>query len=100
FHARDQRVLPVHALQLPDPERDEAGERRRQRDGEDRACDRPARRRDRARGHGGLCSMSCMSWVAGIMLVFMWCITHSDPASTIATSTTVKMSASRFQPPS
>ena len=50
----------------------------------------------------GDCAAACAacSWPDGIMLVFMWCITHSEPASTMTTRTPVNTSASRFQPPS
>jgi hypothetical protein len=40
--------------------------------------------------------MSCTD--IGIMLVFMWYMTQSEPASVMTTSTIVKISASMFQP--
>ena len=38
--------------------------------------------------------------MCGIMLVFRWYITHSEPVSVMTTSTSVNISDSMFQPPS
>jgi hypothetical protein len=94
--AGDEIELPGPALDLPGAERDEAGEgedgadRQRQPRGGGTLADRGC--------HQGMFFMSCIE--AGIMLVFMWYMTHSEPASVMTTSTSVKISASMFQPPS
>jgi hypothetical protein len=41
-----------------------------------------------------------ISWVAGIMLVFRWYITHSEPDRAMTTTMIVKIRASMVQPPS
>src|SRR5690606_20821288 len=99
FHAGDQVVLPAQALGLP------ATARRTVAIG---PCGRRAAASGRlfmavdsgtvvhvasvtAAARSQRQGMTRASWVemCGIMLAFMWCITHSEPASTMTTRTTV-----------
>src|SRR3546814_16663216 len=80
----DQLVLPRPPLDLPDAQRDEAG-RKQQR-----------QHRQQPAFHG-CWFMACG---IGIMLVFRWCITHSDPASAMPRTMIVKTSEVSDQPTS
>ena len=115
-HLGDQAELPGAALDLPVAQRHQAGDGRRGKQRQRRQPDG----RQRARGIGnafggvggarifdrravvggtgqGRVLVVCMP---GIILEFRWNITHSVPVSVITTSTSVKISASMFQPPS
>ena len=96
----DQIELPAEPLNLPGAERDER--REDQKAGEhDSGTARPgwARRdieaRPAFRRHGMLLICSCD---IGIMFVLRWYMTQSEPARVMTTITTVKISASMFQP--
>lgn len=73
--ARDQIQLPRQALELPDAERREAGRREQRQPDQQRAFQ-----------EGAPISVAGI----GIMLVLRWYMIHSEPASTITTSTAVK----------
>ena len=95
--AREEVELPAAALELPGTEGDEAGECQQQGCRESDAGGARARRRAIGGAQGRLCRC-CV--VIGIMFWFRWYITHNDPASVITTSTIVKISARKVQPPS
>ena len=86
-------------LDLPRTQRCEQREKKNAGEGEQRQRRRGTRSPGRVgqRPAQGMLRISCMD--AGIMLLFMWNITHSDPLRVITTSTMVKISASMFQPP-
>jgi len=98
--AVDQRQLPGAAFDLPDAEGDQSNEGSEQ---ENRA---PQGRTRSPRGaawfvilgaHGIAHFIPVISWI-GIMLLFRWFITHSEPDSAITTITMVKISAIMLQP--
>lgn len=99
--AGDQLMFPVHAKQLPGPERQEYGTGERDPGGPEKA--RP--RGGGARFTQGMSCICCTEELPagpmdGIILWFRWYMTQIEPISTIATSTMVKISASKVQPPS
>lgn len=73
--ARDQILLPREPLDLPDTERREAGR-----------CEQGQPDQQRAFQDGAPISAEGI----GIMLLLRWYMIHSEPASTITTSTAVK----------
>src|SRR2546427_392025 len=114
-HALYQVQLPGTALDLPAAQEDEAQKQGDAHRDEHRLSEwaTPARCADVAGGPGvsgcgqgvteagAVCAAGSAGMVCwGIMLVFMWNMTHRVPAMPMATKTTVKMVDSRVQPPS
>ena len=101
--ALNQGLLPDQALNLPGAQRNEEAKEKDRTHGPNQqtrwqavgAALILARVAIRAQGVPWVGALGCM----GIMLVFMWNITHKVPAMAMATNTTVKMVDSMVQPP-
>ena len=104
IHSRHKVMLPRPPLHLPPAKRDEA-HCQHETDGGDHY--HPQWRTGRPFGiapprfhvmtpDGHIVLMLCIS---GIMFVFRWYITHSEPESVMITRIRVKISASSVQPP-
>lgn len=85
LYGRDQLALPVQALDLPDPQRREAG-------GEGQA--------EGEEGEADQTPPSTGGGAMGIMFPCRWNMIHSEPQITIRIMMAVKTSATRVQPPS
>ena len=107
-HSCDQVVLPRASVYLPGTERGEQPEQTHAEQGEQPKNEDAARARRlriglvaiRAQGRLFACC-SVMLWdMPGIMFEFRWNMTQMEPDRVMTTSTSVKISASMFQPPS
>ncbi len=108
IHPRYQVVLPRTPMYLPGTERHEQREQAHAKQGEQPKNEDAARARRlrlgvvaiRAQGRLFACCSDMLWDMPGIMFELRWNMTQMEPDKVMTTSTSVKISASMFQPPS